>query len=223
MLKIGVRLPGRFEDSGEYLADARAMDSAGVDSLWLDDGGYDRWLLLAAIAAVTGRCRLVAPLTLASGESTAALTTRVATLSGLSRKRAALVIGHAGADSALGDLVALARSLEHPVMVEIANGRQARLAARLADGVLSDDAPEQLKLAMEALRHEREAAAGKEPLEVWARVKMPDDREGWRRMHQEYEGAGATGLVLPLDPRLLDLIRNGDEEDDRSDLQLAQG
>ena len=53
--------------------------------------------------------------------------------------------------------------------------------------------------------------------------KMPDDREGWRRMHSEYEAAGATGLVLPLDPRLLDLLRNGDEEDDRSDLQLAQG
>jgi len=222
MLKIGVRLPGRFEDSGEYLADARAMDSAGVDSLWLDDGGYDRWLLLAAIAAVTGRARLVAPLALASGESTAALTTRLATLSGLSRKRAALVIGHAGADSALGDLVALARSLEHRVMVEIANERQMRLAARLADGVVSDDGPEQLKPVLETLRRDRETA-GTAPLEVWARVKIPDDRDGWRRMHQEYEGAGATGLVLPLDPRLLDLIRNGDEEDDRSDLQLAQG
>jgi hypothetical protein len=54
-------------------------------------------------------------------------------------------------------------------------------------------------------------------------VKMPDDREGWRRLHQEYGDAGATGLVLPFDPRLLDQIRNGDEEDDRSDLQLAQG
>jgi alkanesulfonate monooxygenase SsuD/methylene tetrahydromethanopterin reductase-like flavin-dependent oxidoreductase (luciferase family) len=222
MLKIGVRLPSRFEDSGDYLADARAMDAAGVDSLWLDDNGYDRWLLMAAIAAVTGRARLVAPLTLAPGESTAALTTRVATLSRLSRKRATLLIGHAGADSALGDLVTLARSVEHRVMVEIANERQARLAARLADGVVSDDAPEQLKPALEALRHERETA-GTEPLEVWARVKMPNDREGWRRLHQEYEDAGATGLVVPLDPRLLDQIRNGDEEDDRSDLQLAQG
>src|SRR5262245_55017814 len=222
MLKIGVRLPGRFDDSGEYLADARAMEAAGVDSLWLDEDGYDRWLLLAAIAAVTGRARLVAPLTLAASENTAALKTRVATLAGLSRKRATLVIGHAGADSALGDLVALARSLEHRVMVEVANERQARLAARLADGVVSDDAPEPLKASLEALRRERETGR-KEPLEVWARVKMPDDREGWRRMHREYEDAGATGLVLPHDPRLLDLLRNGDEEDDRSDLQLAQG
>jgi alkanesulfonate monooxygenase SsuD/methylene tetrahydromethanopterin reductase-like flavin-dependent oxidoreductase (luciferase family) len=222
LLKIGVRLPGRFEDSGDYLADARAMDAAGVDSLWLDDNGYDRWLLLAAIAAVTGRARLVAPLALAAGESTAALGTRAATLAGLSRRRTTLLIGHGDADAALGDLVALARSLDHRVIVEIGNERQARLAARLADGVVSDDAPEPLKAALEALRREREAA-GKESLEVWARVKMPDDREGWRRMHQEYEDAGATGLLLPLDPRLLDLIRNGDEEEDRSDLQLAQG
>jgi len=54
MLKIGVRLPARFDDSGEYLADARAMDSAGVDSLWLDDQGYDPWLLLASVAALAG-------------------------------------------------------------------------------------------------------------------------------------------------------------------------
>jgi hypothetical protein len=64
MLEIGVQLPGRFDDSGDYLADAWAMDAAGVDSIWLDDEGYDRWQLLAAIAAVTGRARLMAPLTL---------------------------------------------------------------------------------------------------------------------------------------------------------------
>jgi hypothetical protein len=42
-------------------------------------------------------------------------------------------------------------------------------------------------------------------------------------MRQEYEEAGASGVIVPADPRLLDLLRNGDEEDDRSDLQLAQG
>src|SRR5262249_35287786 len=222
MLKIGVRLPGRFEDSGEYLADARAMEAAGVDALWLDDDGHDRWLLLAAIAAVTGRSRLVAPLAFVPGDNTAALKTRVSTLAGLSPRRATLLIGHAGADSSLGDLVALARSLEHRVLVETANERQARLAARLADGVVIDDAPASLKALLGMLRPEREAAR-KEPLEVWARLKMPDDPEAWRRMHRDYEDAGATGLVLPIGPRLLDQLRNGDEEDDRSDLQLAQG
>jgi len=52
---------------------------------------------------------------------------------------------------------------------------------------------------------------------------MPDDRETWRRLRREYEDAGATGIIVPSDPRLLDLLRNGDEEDDRSDLGLAQG
>src|SRR6202008_4823434 len=51
MLKIGVRLPRQFEDSGEYLADARAMDAAGVDSLWLDDIGDEPWLLLGGNGA----------------------------------------------------------------------------------------------------------------------------------------------------------------------------
>ena len=59
--------------------------------------------------------------------------------------------------------------------------------------------------------------------ELWAAIKTPDDREAWRRLRREYEDAGATGIIVPLDPRLLDLLRNGDEEEDRSDLGLAQG
>jgi alkanesulfonate monooxygenase SsuD/methylene tetrahydromethanopterin reductase-like flavin-dependent oxidoreductase (luciferase family) len=223
MLKIGVGLPARFTDSGDYLADARAMDAAGVDSLWLDDDGFDRWLVLAAIAAVTGRARLIAPLGLAPGEPTAALGTRVATLAGLSRGRAVLAIGRAGSDTALGDLVALARSLDHRVIAEVAGERQTRLAAHLVDGIVSpDDSPEMLRASVVTLRRHREPT-GKEPLEIWARAKMPDDREQWRRMLKDYEEAGATGIVLPFDPRLLDQLRNGDEDDDRSDLQLAQG
>ena len=35
--------------------------SAGADSLWLDDDGYDPWLLLAGMATITGRIRLVVP------------------------------------------------------------------------------------------------------------------------------------------------------------------
>ena len=36
MLKIGVLLPSSFEDAGDFLADARALDAAGADSLWID-------------------------------------------------------------------------------------------------------------------------------------------------------------------------------------------
>src|ERR1700694_4314710 len=58
-MKVGVLLPSRFEDPGEFLADARAMEAAGADSIWLEDGdGYDPMLALAAIAAVTCKLRL---------------------------------------------------------------------------------------------------------------------------------------------------------------------
>src|SRR6184192_1947718 len=58
-MKIGVLLPSRFEEPGEFLADVRAMEAAGVDSVWMEDGdGYDSMLALAAIAAVTSQVRL---------------------------------------------------------------------------------------------------------------------------------------------------------------------
>ena len=34
---------------------------------------------------------------------------------------------------------------------------------------------------------------------------------------------GIAGLVVPADPRLLDILRNPDEPGERHDLQLAQG
>jgi len=88
-MRIGVQLPGRFEDSGEYLADARALDAAGADSIWLDDDGSDPWLLMGGIAAVTGRARLVAPVSPADLPASARLSTRIATLGRLSRGRGA--------------------------------------------------------------------------------------------------------------------------------------
>src|SRR5207302_5380627 len=59
-MKIGVVFPTRFDNPGEFLADARAMETAGVDSVWLDwgdDGGLE-FLLLAGIAMGTSQLRL---------------------------------------------------------------------------------------------------------------------------------------------------------------------
>jgi hypothetical protein len=82
-MKVGVLFPSRFEDPGEFLADARAMEAAGVDSVWMEDGdGLDPTLVLAAIAAVTGRLRL-GLITRAEGRSGRALET----LQHLSRQR----------------------------------------------------------------------------------------------------------------------------------------
>ena len=221
MLKIGVRLPRQFDDSGDYLADARAMDSAGADSLWLDAEGYDPWLLLAGMATITGRVRLVVPVSSADVRGPGDLGEKAATLSRLSRGRAALAVtglreGAAGVEV----VIELARRAQCCVILETASDRR----AGLADGVVvPGESAERFRAAVEPVTRFRERLKLTGPFELWASIKMPDDRETWRRLRREYEDAGATGVIVPSDPRLLDLLRNGDEEDDRSDLGLAQG
>jgi alkanesulfonate monooxygenase SsuD/methylene tetrahydromethanopterin reductase-like flavin-dependent oxidoreductase (luciferase family) len=225
MLKIGVRLPRKFEDAGDYLADARALDAAGVDSLWLDDAGYEPWLLLAGVAAVTGRARLVVPVAATDGRSPASLRARVETLDRLSRGRAAVNVAGAAEDpQAVEGVIEVARRASCCVFLKIASERQARLAARMADGLVGlDESPEAFGAAVKPLGGWREHEGRTGPFELWAVIRMPNDREGWRSARTEYAAAGATGIIVPADARLLDLLRNGDEDDDRSDLNLAQG
>jgi hypothetical protein len=71
------------------------------------------------------------------------------------------------------------------------------------------------------LRRERDRLSA--PFELWARVPVPVGRAPWRRLLEAAAEVGATGVIVPSDPRLLDLLRNADTEDDRSDLTLAQG
>ena len=66
------------------------------------------------------------------------------------------------------------------------------------------------------------AVAQPPPDEKWVEVAMPDGREAWSAMLQEREAAGTTGVIVPWDPRLIDLLRNP-EPDDRSDLQMSTG
>ena len=148
-MKVGVLLPSRFEDAGDFLADARAMEAAGADSIWLEEGdGYDAMLALAAIAAVTGQLRLglIVP------EGSPSLSRRgLETLQLLSRQRV------------------------------ITGGN-----------------------------------------ERWRRVEVPADREAWART-LELAQTNFDGVLVPMDPRLLDILRHPEDAIDRSDLQLAQG
>jgi hypothetical protein len=48
------------------------------------------------------------------------------------------------------------------------------------------------------------------------------DREAWAKT-LEQAAADADGVIVPLDPRLLDILRHPEDAIDRSDLQLAQG
>ncbi len=56
----------------------------------------------------------------------------------------------------------------------------------------------------------------------WLRVEVPADREAWARTLREAEPE-FDGVLVPLDPRLLDILRHPEDAIDRSDLQLAQG
>jgi len=158
-MKIGaeLRLGG---DVGELFADARALEAAGADSLWvLTRDDQDPWILAAALAATTWRARLVVV------GATEHAAVRV-TLDRLSRGR--LFIGE-----------------------------------RRADAVLVADA--------------------EGTTERWAICEIPVSRADWKTLRAEREAQGFAGIVLPNDPRLLDLVRNPDVEDDRADIRLAFG
>jgi alkanesulfonate monooxygenase SsuD/methylene tetrahydromethanopterin reductase-like flavin-dependent oxidoreductase (luciferase family) len=222
MLKIGVELSGRFDDAGDYLADARALDAAGVDSLWLAGDGHEPWLLLAGIAAVTGRVRLVAPISAPDLPPPARLQARTATLDLLSRGRVVLKVAEPVGAMALLELVR--GSGRTHAIVDLASAEQAEGAARRADGLIGLDAsPDTCGATFELLLRLRAELGLTGPFELWARCALPEDREGWKRTLLDYEAARATGVLVRAEPRLLDMLRNADDEEDRSDLNLAQG
>ena len=106
MLKIGVLLPGETGQLGEFLADARALDTAGASALWLAEGAQDPWMLAAALATVTSRARL--GVSVGPGIDVAAHAPRLRTLDQLSRGRAELWATAAGA----GPACSLARAVD---------------------------------------------------------------------------------------------------------------
>jgi alkanesulfonate monooxygenase SsuD/methylene tetrahydromethanopterin reductase-like flavin-dependent oxidoreductase (luciferase family) len=165
-MKVGVLLPSRFDDPGEFLADARAMEAAGADSIWLEDGdGYDPLLALAACAAVTGKLRLGLIVPDSPSPSGGESARGFETLQHLSRQRVITLVSSLAGDG---------------------QGR------------------------------------GLSGTERWLRVEVPADRDAWARTLQEAQ-PDFDGVLVPLDPRLLDILRHPDDAIDRSDLLLAQG
>jgi hypothetical protein len=57
---------------------------------------------------------------------------------------------------------------------------------------------------------------------AWVRVELPPTRAEWAQVLEDQAAAGATGIVVSWDPRLIDLLRNP-EPDDRSDLLMSTG
>jgi len=95
--------------------------------------------------------------------------------------------------------------------------RRVRLGSEGGDQALTQRSIETLR----AMSRGRVAAAAADG-ERWVKVGVPPDRASWAALLHEHEAAGATGIVVPWDPRLIDLLRNP-EPDDRSDLLMSTG
>jgi alkanesulfonate monooxygenase SsuD/methylene tetrahydromethanopterin reductase-like flavin-dependent oxidoreductase (luciferase family) len=59
--------------------------------------------------------------------------------------------------------------------------------------------------------------------ERWVWTPPPEGRAAWRTALADAPTSGAGGLLVPAGPRLLDILRNPNDPEDRRDLQLAQG
>ncbi len=57
----------------------------------------------------------------------------------------------------------------------------------------------------------------------WITISPPQGRDAWRERLADAAGQGVHGLLIPADPRLLDLLRNPGDPGHRGDLQLAVG
>jgi hypothetical protein len=60
-------------------------------------------------------------------------------------------------------------------------------------------------------------------VERWVRTPPPEGRAAWRPALAAAATNGVGGLLVPAGPRLLDILRNPNDPDDRRDLHLAQG
>jgi Luciferase-like monooxygenase len=213
MLRVAVKLPAATGRIGDYLADVTALEAAGADSIWLDtstEASIEPWILLGAIAAVTHRVRLGIRVGSAAG-----LPATVDTLMRLSGGR--VVVGtRPGREPAalVGELTGL-RSPSPSILFICDTNGEAERSAPLADGVILPAGAEDVR----ALR----AGASQDDFELWVDASVPTDRAGWANLTAALEAAGATGILVSWDPRLIDLLRGAGEPDDRIDLLIATG
>lgn len=59
--------------------------------------------------------------------------------------------------------------------------------------------------------------------ELWVSVPLPADRKEWRETLRDASDRGADGVVVPADPRLVDLLRSPHGHGRRHDLRTAVG
>lgn len=215
--QVSIELGTDLADVGDLLADAQAYDAAGADTLWLvPAAGLDPWPILGAIAALTHRARIGTTCALPGDGRIEAL---CRTVSRLSRGR--LVLALDGAADAVASFQRGWRGEARPRLFAVApDPDSAARAATAMDGLVHSG---DLESAAAVIASARAARSEPDGLECWMRVSLPADRVDWGAVCAGYAALGATGVILPRSPRSLDLLRNPDAIDDRSDLRVAQG
>jgi alkanesulfonate monooxygenase SsuD/methylene tetrahydromethanopterin reductase-like flavin-dependent oxidoreductase (luciferase family) len=238
MLKVAVKLSAAAGRIGERLADAIALETAGADSIWLDDisvpseGGdpavvpVEPWILYGALAAVTHRSRLGVTLGSSAAWAPVVFAPGLESLGKLSGGRVVVSLSAGSEVQKHIDLMMRARpDVSAPaILIACSAYFKAERYALLADGVILIGGDERRVADVGAkMREFREAGAHNKDFELWAAVPMPADRAGWAAMVGVHEAAGATGVVVSWDPRLIDFLRSAGEPGDRTDLLIATG
>jgi hypothetical protein len=117
---------------------------------------------------------------------------------------------------------AVARTLG--TIEQLSHGRLRILADAIPSGGLADIASRlgvfrRISGDPEVVEHMREP----DEAQRWVCVPSPDSRAAWRQALHDAAESGSEGLLVSAGPRLLDILRNPDDQGDRRDLQLAQG
>jgi hypothetical protein len=202
MLRVAVKLPAAPRRIGDYVADVTALEAAGADTIWLDASSAtssEPWILLGAMAAVAHRVRL--GVIVGPGPEWREAVNDLGRLTG-----GRVVVGtRPGAETGT-----FASAIQ--VLCVCGTQGEAAAAAQLAEGVILPGGDDEVRL----LR-----AGG--DFEIWIDALVPADRTGWTNMVVTLETAGATGVIVPWDPRIIDLLRNAGDPDDRTDLLIATG
>ncbi len=214
MLRVAVKLPAARGRIGDYVADVTALEAAGADSIWIDISGVttaEPWMLLGAIAAVTHRVRLGLMIDAESSWPDA-----VDILGRLTGGRVVVGVPPGREIQGLLDQLKSPGSSPPSVLVSCDTQGEVERSARLGEGVIFPGGDDEVRELRAKSSHDGE-------FEIWIDAQIPTDKAGWANMVASLEAAGATGIMIHWEPRVIDLLRNAGEPDDRTDLLIATG
>ena len=194
-VKVGVVLARQPGGLGAWLADGSAFEGAGAHALWVDPVA-DPDLDPIVLTAALAAVTFRALLIVSLPEYEGSPDRMLATLGRLSRGRLAILAG--------------------PELAAVPAHDPAAGPAGAGTGI-----PVFHRIPGDPAAIEYPGAPGGP--QRWGRVGCPDGREAFRATLLDAAEHGWHGLLLPADPRLLDMLRNPDDPGYRNDLQLAQG